>query len=256
MTMEEVLLSEQKEQILTLSINRPEKRNALNNEVLNRLMETFSEIKAGSDIRVVVLRGVGEKAFCAGADLRTGGAGAGGDIIQNTIDTIVACPCPVIAMIYGYAVGAGCDLATACDFRIIADSARMGINPVKLGLVYFPKSIQRFVSVIGIGFTKELFLTGRFFTAQRVKEMGLVNYVVPDDELVATTYSLAQEIAENAPLAVAGTKSIINKLLYRQLTPEEEAEVQAIEEQARQTEDFREGMAAFAQRRKPEFKGR
>lgn len=255
--MSDLVLVETKEHICTVSLNRPEKRNALNPELLRLMKDTFTSIKPGGEIRVVVLRGVGEKAFCAGADLTAVlSEEGGGDIIQDALESVVACPCPVIAMIYGYAVGAGCDLAAACDFRIIADSARMGINPVKIGLVYSPKAIARFINLIGPGYTRELFFTGRFFTAQRAKEMGLVNYVVPENELLATTYSLAQEIAENAPLAVAGVKSVINTFLDRKLSPEEEAEMRAIVRHARQTEDMKEGVQAFAEKRKPEFRGK
>ena len=255
--MSDLVLVETKEHICTVTLNRPEKRNALNPELLRQLKDTFGGIKTGGEVRVVVLRGMGEKAFCAGADLTAVlSEEGGGDIVQDALESVANCPCPVIAMIYRYAVGAGCDLAAACDFRIIADSARIGINPVKIGLVYSQKAIARFVSLVGSAYTKELFLTGRFVTAQRALEMGLVNSVVPEDELLSATYSLAQELAENGPLAVSGTKFIINKYSNRQLNPEDDAEVRTLVKHARQTEDMKEGAQAFAEKRKPEFHGK
>lgn len=255
--MDSVVLVEKQEHICTVSINRPEKRNAINVEVAQRLIEVFGSIKVGGDVRVVVLRGAGEQSFCAGADLEAmAGREGGGSILQSAIQAVVDCPCPVIAMIYGYAVGAGCDLAVACDLRVIGESARIGINPVKLGLVYFPQSLERFVSLVGVGYTKELFLTGKFFTAERAKEMGLVNYVVPEARLASFSYELASEIANNAPLAVSGTKSILNRFISRKMTPDEIAELREIMEASWKTEDAREGITAFLQRRKPEFQGK
>jgi len=243
---------------LTLSINRPERRNALNFDLLLGLRTILDGLKENRDTRVVILRGAGEKAFCSGMDLDIRlGEESQEKPFRDAVDSIINCPCPVIAMIYGYALGAGCDLAAFCDFRIAAESAQIGINPVKFGWVHYYKSLQRFINLIGVSNTKELFLTGRFITAKLAKEMGLVNWVVPDDKLPVTTYSLAQEIAQNAPLAVSGTKFIIERLIsYQKLSPEIETELETIIESSWQTEDAKEGLEAFSERRKPEFKGK
>lgn len=253
--MRDVLFSEKKNNVCTIWINRPEKRNALNAEALLRLRDSL--VNLAEDTRVVVIRGVGERAFCSGMDIAHGSEEISKGIDpRDVFESVAACPCPVIAMIYGYALGAGCDLAAACDFRIATDSSRIGINPVKIGFIHYPQSMRRFINLIGLANTKELFLTGRFITAQRAKEMGLLNQVVPAEDLPAAVYSLAQEIAENAPLAVSGIKSILGKLLsYQELSSEAEAEMQAMMEHSWNTEDAKEGVRAFAERRKPVFKG-
>lgn len=262
MTEQNVLLVSKEGNVCTLTINRPEKRNALNTEVLIGLGDSLNALKDDPEVRVIVIRGVGEAAFSSGMDIGGGSQPSAAEGIkanpfQYAKDGITYCPKPVIAMIYGYALGGGCDLATCCDFRIAAEEATLGINPVKLGRVYRYEGIQRFIGLVGIAATRELFFTGRFITATRAKEIGLVDQVVPASELPAVTYALAREIAENAPLAVQGTKILINRLLkYQKPSPEDEAEMLALENKINESEDTREGLRAFAERRKPLFKGR
>lgn len=257
---DEVLLSQKDGDICTLTINRPERRNALNLELLHRLGDTFDALKDDGDVRVVVLRGAGEKAFSSGMDLQ--------DVDRvkvmqedNPIDyamgSVISCPRPVIAMIYGAATGAGCDLAVACDLRIAADTAVMGINPVRIGRVYPPAGLQRLINVVGLSQAKELFFTGRFINAQRAKEIGLVDHVVAAAKLPSFTYALAREIAGNAPLAVSTTKAIFSRLLrYQRLSPEDESEILALIDIVERSEDAKEGRLAFIEKRKPRFIGK
>lgn len=260
---DEVLLMEKNGHICTLTINRPERRNALTMEVLYQLGDTFISLRDDDDVRVVVLRGAGEKAFSSGMDLGGNVRVSEEEMVQkgNPIDyameRVMSYPFPVIAMIYGGAMGAGCDLAVTCDIRVAADTARMGINPVKIGKVYYPAGIQRLINVVGLPRAKELFFTGRFIDAQRAESIGLVNHIVPAEELSLTTYALAQEIADNAPMAVSATKAIFNNLRkYQRMSPEDEAEAMALIDAADRSKDQEEGFLAFLQKRKPNFTGK
>lgn len=257
---QDLLLIAKQNNIATLTINRPEKRNALNLELLHLLADTFNALKNDRDIRVVVLRGAEEKAFCSGIDMADTAAmkvAQPDNPINRAIESVIAYPYPVIAMVYGAATGAGCDLAVSCDLRIAADTAVVGINPVKIGRVYPPAGIQRLVNVVGLPRAKELFFTGRFVDARRAKEIGLIHHLVPAAELPSFTYALAREIADNAPLAISTLKAMFNKVLaYQRLSPGDEKEIAALIEIVEQSQDAVEGRAAFSEKRKPRFGGR
>jgi enoyl-CoA hydratase/carnithine racemase len=262
----DILLVKRENRVCTLALNRPEKKNSLSPQLVILLLQTLEEMAGDDSVRTVVIRGVGDNAFCAGYDIRSIPTGGSGDVqkelekispIESLFECIYSYPYPVIAMLNGYAFGAGCELAVCCDIRIGADHIRMGIPPAKLGLVYHWTGLQRFIQVIGLKSTKELFFTGRFFRGQRLKEVGLVDYLVPAAELEGFVYEMAREISENAPLAVKGTKRVINLLLQSSQMNQcsiTEAETLALE--AFNSEDLKEGQLAFLEKRKPVFKGK
>jgi enoyl-CoA hydratase len=245
--------------ICTITINRPEKRNALNYEVLSGLSSTLASLPGEGKTRVIILTSAGDLAFSAGMDLGfVNSERARADkALDDALESVLNCSIPVIAKIQADAFGAGCDLASTCDFRIASDNARMGIPPVKFGWVYYPKSIQRLINLIGVAYTKELFLTARFVPATRAKEMGMLHYIVSSLALDETVNTLAQEIAEKAPLAVQGTKYVIRQLLsYQQLSSGVEKEIDQLIKRCYQSEDAKEGNRAFKEKRKPDFKGK
>jgi enoyl-CoA hydratase len=268
--MKDELLVEKKDWVCTLTLNRPERNNGLTIDLMKRLTEEINAINNDPDTRVVILRGGGEKVFCIGLDFS--GEMAKGKaakdlpsdidvltpIITNMMNSIANCRCPTIAMIYGDALAGACDLAVCCDIRVAADNSNFSMHAVKVGATYLFEGIQRFINLVGVGYTKEIFLTASRFSAQRALEMGLVNYVVPAKDLLATTEALAKNIAELAPLALSGTKEIIAKLLKYQQIPDEKqkAELNAIADIARHSEDIKEAMKAATEGRKPNYKRR
>ena len=261
-TTDEPFIVQRQGRVCTFIINRPDKLNSVTPEVMARLADALSALKDDDEVRAVVLRGAGTGAFSAGFDIgRIGGlpqeAGPPGNPLEHGLEAIAAYPYPVIAMVYGYALGGGCHLAAACDLCLAADTAIFGMTPAKLGLVYPVEGFQFFVSRLGPAYAKELFLTARQIPAQRAKEMGLVHQVVPEVELETTVYTLAQELAEeNAPLAMRGSKHIINRLTQGPLTEAEEREFHTWMARAFASEDAKEARAAFKEKRKPRFKGR
>lgn len=264
-----MLLTRRKGLVCTLVLNCPEKKNALSSELLADLHQKMQELSRDDTIRTIVIRGAGDESFCSGYDIS---ALADGSVLpvsgvmkdgnpfrpfEMAVESIMNYPYPVIAMLNGYAFGGGCDLAVSCDMRIGADHIRMGMTPAKLGVVYTPEGLNRFIRTIGLSKTKEIFFTGRIYDARAVKEMGLIDYLVPRAELESFTYHLAKEIAGNAPLSLKGIKRILNLLLgsYK-MSEEDRDEAGNIVARALESDDLKEGRAAFLEKRQPEFRGR
>jgi len=259
-----LLLDYPAEAVARLTLNRPESRNALDHDTLNAVAETMPSLDRGIELRCVVLTGAGG-IFSAGYDI----GGFSEDTFETEaeslvahpfargLDAVAAHPWPVLCAINGHALGGALELTLTCDLRICARSAKLGMPPAKLGLVYGHTGLQRFIDAVGAPRTKELFLTGDNFSAARADEIGLVNRVVDDDQLEASSIELAAEIAANAPLSMRGNKHAIDTInSFARLTPEQERELIELRESCFSSEDFREGVAAFAEKRKPVWKGR
>ena len=259
-----LLLDEPAEAVARLTLNRPDSRNALDHELLDGLAAAMPTLDRGIELRCVLITGAG-KAFSAGYDI----AGIPTETFerdaealvahpfQAALEAVAAHPWPVIAAINGHALGGGLELTLACDLRICARGAKLGMPPAKLGLIYGHTGLQRFIDAIGMPRTKELFLTGRNYPAERAEEIGLVNEVVDDDGLESGAVDLAAEVAANAPLSLRGNKHAIDTInSFARLTEEQERELIELRESCFGSEDFREGIAAFAEKRKPVWKGR
>ena len=256
---EKLKLDEPGENVARLTINNPERRGALDHELLDALAEHTRTLEA----RCLVIRGSGPM-FSAGYDI---GGFTEGDFeesaerlvahpFQAAIEALDAYPYPVLGQINGHAIGGGLELALACDFRIAARGVKLGMPPAKLGLIYSHTGLRRFIDACGVANTAELFYVGRNVDAERAERMGLVNEVVEPDELDDHVLGLATEIAANAPLSLAGNKRVIRALRARPLPEEVERELIELRESCFRSEDFREGVRAFAEKRKPRWQGR
>ncbi|HYG05188.1 MAG TPA: enoyl-CoA hydratase-related protein [Stenotrophomonas sp.] len=247
--------------IQTLTVNRPDKLNALDQDTLLALDAAFAQAAADPDVRVVILTGAGLKAFVAGADIAQMAdlpAMAGRDfglVGQRLMRRIERMPKPVIAMVNGYALGGGLELAMACHLRIAADSARLGQPEINLGLIPGFGGTQRLLRLTGRAAALELCLLGEPIDALRAQQLGLVNRVVPAAELEATTRQIAARLAASAPLAL---RAVLDAVIVGGECGLEEG----LEYESAQfglmfaTEDMREGTSAFLARRKPAFVGR
>jgi len=262
----EMLIKEIVNNVGTLKINRPEKGNALTPELLVELHLTLKRWAEKDSVRVVIITGNSEKAFSTGYDISaipTELSPEAAELLKKrnplelALDSIKNFPFPVIAMINGYCFGAGLNLAMCCDIRIGADHIKAGMPPVKIGLVYHPEGLSQFIEVIGMARTREIFFTGHTYFGSQVKDMGLVDHLVPADELSETVYAMADEISNNAPLSLKGTKKIINMIgKYSLIGSEYINDAQTLVAEAFNSEDLKEGQAAFIEKRIPFFTGK
>ncbi len=255
------LLVRQEATTAVLTLNRPEALNALNAALLERLRDALHAAVADESVRAIVITGAGERAFCAGADIKhmqhLDAEGArrwarlGHDLFQELEDL----PKPVLAAVNGLALGGGCELASACDFRFLAESARIGQPEVKLGLMPGWGGTQRLPRLIGMTAAKELVLTGRTMPADEALRVGFANAVVPAHRLLAHVLEFAAQFATLPPLAIGFAKRAMH--VGRDL-PLREANAVEIDlfGQCFETADKEEGMAAFVEKRAPRFQGR
>ncbi|AXA84330.1 enoyl-CoA hydratase [Lysobacter oculi] len=247
--------------IRTITVNRPDKLNALNSATLDALHAAFDDAANDAAVRVVVLTGAGEKAFVAGADISEMNGLTpveGRDFSlrgQRMMRRVEKMPKPVIAAVNGFALGGGLELAMCCHLRIAADSAKVGQPEINLGLIPGFGGSQRLLRLAGRAATLELCLGGAPVNAERARELGIVNRVVPAAELMAETTKLATQLANAAPLALRAMLDCVN--IGGECGIEEGLEYESAQfGLVFSTDDMREGTSAFLEKRKPEFKGR
>lgn len=256
----ETLRLERNEAIATVIVDRPDKRNALNAAVRAELLDALDALRDDVDIRVLIFTGEGDRAFIAGADIgefaeRTPIEQRAAMTGRRVFDEVAAFPKPTIAMINGFALGGGCELALACDLRIAAEGARLGQPEINLGLIPGGGGTQRLPRLVGLGQAMRLVLTGELIPAHEAHRIGLVDEVVPAAELRARTIELARTIASKSPVALRIAKAAVRAAaempLSAGLAYETELFVTCFA-----SEDKREGIDAFLQKRAPEFRGR
>lgn len=248
------------EGVRVLTLENEAKRNAVDPEMLAAIPAACR----GADddgVRCLVITGAGAKAFCAGYDLNRLEPSPEGDplpdaVLHVAVTSLEHANAPVIAAINGPAYGAGAELAAACDLRIAASNARIAMPPARLGIVYAPAGLQRFVELVGLSHAKRLFFTGQPVDAAHACDIGLVDEVVDEGRALERALELAGTIARNAPMAVQGMKRLFLLMRRRELPAAVQAEVESLRRVSFASEDAREGIAAVLERREPRFTGR
>ncbi|HZS35797.1 MAG TPA: enoyl-CoA hydratase-related protein [Polyangia bacterium] len=250
------LMIERRGAVALLTLSNPAKRNALDPPLLDALCAALARLP-GEGARAAVLTGEGDRMFSSGYDLAAlpEGAVPGENPLARALAAITDGDLPVIAALNGPAIGGGCELAATCDLRVAHPQVTLTMPPVKLGIVYAPRGLARFVALIGASRTRELFLTAAPVDAARALAWGLVDRVVPPADVLPAALALADEIARHAPLAIRGTRRALERLLA-ELPPEAAAELAELQRAAWISDDAREARAAFREKRPPRFTGK
>ena len=258
MNFENILLN-QEGKVLTITINRPQQLNALNMATIQELHQAFSNAESDKDVRAVIITGSGTKAFVAGADIKEFAhfdeaqgralSEKGHDILFDFVENLST---PVIAAVNGFALGGGLELAMAAHFRIASENAKMGLPEVSLGVIPGYGGTQRLPQLVGKGKAMELIMTANMLSAQEAYDWGLVNHVVPQEELIALAEKLAGKIARNSGTAIAAAIKTVNANFDKSIDGFE-AEIINFGK-CFGSEDFKEGTTAFLEKRKPDFK--
>ncbi len=261
--MSQELLRETKGGVATITINRPAQRNAMTYDMWQHLASFVEALQADPEVRVVIIRGAGTQAFSAGADIaefeeqrrNSTLAKKYHAAVEEAFQAIAHCSKPTIAMVAGYCVGGGLELATAADLRIAADNSRFGIPTAKLGIFMPYWEMSQLVRLVGAGRTMDMLLTAKLVEAEEALRIGLVSRLVPVAELEQHTYQVAAEIAGYAPLSHRWHKKVLEMILRNPDLDGLTSEEADLPFGCFDTEDFQEGRRAFLEKRKPEFKG-
>lgn len=249
--------------VATMTLNRPDARNALSVEMCDALAASLEEIDGMADARAVLLRGEGP-AFCSGADFAAVSGPGGLDFVvafERMLEAVARHRLPTIAAIHGAALGGGLQLATACDFRIAAEDARLGIPSARLGILVNFENVRRLVLLVGLATAKEVLMTARSYSGRDAVDAGLVTRVVPTADLEQTARAFADEIAALSPLSVQGSKRALQVLVDdisnpRNRAPGPVSEIDDLVAQAYGSDDLQEGVRAMQEKRPPDFTGR
>jgi enoyl-CoA hydratase/carnithine racemase len=260
-TLTERIIARKEGAVGWLIFNNPERRNAVSVDMWEAIPQVIAQYEADPEVRVIVLAGAGDKAFVSGADIsQFEKERSSADAVQRYEELaegaaakLASCDKPLVAMIRGYCLGGGMNIAVLCDIRVAADDARFGIPAAKMGLGYRASSMKNLVEVVGAAYAREIMITARQFSATEAKEMGLLNKVVPVAELEKAVSEYTQSIAANAPLTMRTAKRIIRELGRLDY---DAAKTRAWAKECFDSEDYKEGRKAFMEKRKPVFKGR